>query len=113
MSATAHDGNSIIAVHGLGASSERAWVRKVQFSGEAGSETSDEWLAELRKPQRSQKDIRWLQDSHMLPKEISQARIMEFRYKSQWIWNAPRQRLTMCANSLLDCLEGERISVRR
>ncbi|KAI9778778.1 MAG: hypothetical protein M1839_007868 [Geoglossum umbratile] len=79
----------IVAVHGLGASPERAWVRTVSVSGNV-------------------KGVNWLKDEDMLPVEIPSARIMTFNYESKWSVDAPQQRRTGCARQLLEALRNRR-----
>ena len=52
--------NSIIAIHGIGASPDNTWESKKE-------------------------GVNWLKDPDMLPKVAPQARIMRFGWESQWI----------------------------
>lgn len=90
MSSTFNSKNlSIIAVHGLGANPEYAWIRKV---GEGR--------------------VNWLRDQNMLPAKITNARIMTFNYESSWLKDAPKQRRSICADQLLSALDNMRKEVR-
>lgn len=87
---------SIIAVHGLGANPDWAWVRKVKV----------EATGEVRR-------LNWLADKDLLPAKIPYARIMAFNYESKWHTDAPKQRRSQCAEQLLTALDNKRKEVRR
>jgi hypothetical protein len=84
---------SIVAVHGLGANPEWAWVWKVNGAHDQHMRT-----------------VNWLQD--LLPEKIPYARILTFNYESKWHNDAPKQRRTLCADQLLIALHSQRIEVR-
>ncbi|KAL8792427.1 MAG: hypothetical protein Q9195_004960 [Heterodermia aff. obscurata] len=69
----------IVAVPGLGANPEWTW--------------------------KSKNKVNWLQDSNMLPRTVTTARIMVFGYESQWFGKgAIKQRLSTVANQLVQAL---------
>lgn len=74
---------SIVAVHGLGANSDFAWVRK-------------------KRPEEGQfEDVNWLEI--LLPQSIPASRIRCFNYDSRWVGNnLPKQTLVDIARQLLD-----------
>jgi hypothetical protein len=74
---------SIVAIHGLGSSPDRAWVHKAT-------------------------NAMWLRD--FLPKDIPEARIMTFNHDSNWVSSALEQSLKDYAQTLLSVLEGQRVS---
>lgn len=92
--------SSIVAVHGLAANPDYAWVwqprnNPVGISG------------------YPQHHYNWLQE--LLPMELSSAgiscRVMTFNYDSKWFMNAPQQRLSNISDSLLDSLRNKRENV--
>ena len=83
---------SIFAVHGLGASPEWAWIRKVKD----GSRNVH---------------VNWLKDPEMLPSKLPNSRIMTFNYESKWLLAAPKQRRSLCAIQLLTALDNRRNEV--
>ena len=73
----------IVAVPGLGASPEWTW--------------------------RSRNKVDWLRDSNMLPRLVTNARIMIFEYESQWFGKGSiNQRLSTVADQLLQALFYQR-----
>ena len=91
-----YEGNApvcdIVAVHGLGATPEWAWVSK----------------------DRSGPDprINWLKDHRMLPHQVPDSRIMTFNYESKGLHpQAVKAKLSDCANSLLNALKNDREEV--
>lgn len=84
---------SIVAVHGLGASPDWAWIRKVKNNDEP------EVL------------VNWLADGNMLPVKLPNSRIMAFNYESKWLLGAPMQRRCLCAIQLLTALDNKRNEV--
>jgi hypothetical protein len=72
----------IIAVHGLGATADFAWIRKTDNG-----------------------TVNWLSDPLMLPSQLPNSRVFTFNYESKWILEAPRQRRTLCAIQLLTALK--------
>ena len=73
----------IIAVPGLGASPEWTW--------------------------RSKNKVDWLRDSNMLPRVVTDARIMVFEYESQWFGKGSiNQRLSNVADQLVQALFHQR-----
>jgi hypothetical protein len=85
---------SIIAVHGLGANPDWAWVGKKQ--DDEGNEVH----------------VNWLSDTNMLPSELPGTRIMTFNYESQWFLGNLKQRRSLCAVQLLHSLINQREEVR-
>ncbi len=83
---------SIVAVHGVGASPDWAWVRRVQHGSE-----------EIH--------VNWLVDERMLPAKLPDSRIMTFNYESKWLLGAPKQRRSLCAIQLLTALDNKRKEV--
>lgn len=89
---------SIIAVHGLGANPDFAWLRK-------------------KDPLRGMaKDVNWLRD--LLPTTLLRyepslrARIFCYNYKSKYVGkNLSKQRLTTVADEMLDSINNERTKV--
>ena len=73
----------VVAVPGLGASPEWTW--------------------------RSKNKVDWLSDSNMLPRTITNARIMVFEYESQWFGKGSiNQRLSNVADQLVQALSNQR-----
>ena len=73
-------GNSIIAIHGIGADPDDTWISK-------------------------RKGVNWLKDPNMLPEAAPQARIMRFGWESQWIGkDFIDQRCSTVAEQLLEDL---------
>lgn len=69
----------IVAVPGLGANPEWTW--------------------------KSKNKVNWLQDSNMLPRTVTTARIMVFEYESQWFGKGSiKQRLSTVADQLVQAL---------
>lgn len=58
-----------------------------------------------------EKNVNWLADNDLLPKEIPNARIMTFNYESKWHADAPKQRRSLCAEQLLTALHNKRKEV--
>lgn len=83
---------SIVAVHGLGATPDWAWIRKVVIDDQ-------EVL------------VNWLADEEMLPAKLPNSRIMTFNYESKWLLAAPKQRRYPCAIQLLTALDNKRNEV--
>ena len=80
---------SIVAVHGLGATPDWAWIRKVD----------------------KEVHVNWLADENMLPAKLPDCRIMTFNYESKWLPAAPKQRRPLCAIQLLEALDNKRNEV--
>lgn len=83
---------SIVAVHGLGANPDYAWV----------------WNPKNNPPNRPGYPsgwFNWLKE--LLPTELS-CRVMTFNYDSKWLMNAPQQRLSNISDGLLDSLRNKR-----
>ncbi|KAM0216980.1 hypothetical protein ACHAQD_007699 [Fusarium lateritium] len=74
----------IIAVHGLGSNVDRTWT----------------W----RGTGHSQKTVNWLNDPDMLQSKIPNARILAFNYDSTWLSDAPRTRVELCGEELVQSL---------
>ena len=85
---------SIVAVHGLGAIPDWAWIWKREAT------MSEEEI-----------HINWLRDEDILPSKITHARIMTFSYESTWHKDAPRQWQSFCVNQLLTALDNQRKQV--
>ncbi len=83
---------SVVAVHGLGASPDWAWVRKMKNGSE-------------------EVHVNWLADEEMLPVKLPNSRIMTFNYESKWLLGAPKQRRSLCAIQLLTALDNKRKEV--
>ena len=81
-----------MAVHGLGANPDWAWIRKVRVEDE-------------------EVHVNWLADKKMLPAKLPNSRIMTFNYESKWLLGAPKQRCYSCALQLLTFLDGRRKEV--
>jgi hypothetical protein len=88
---------SIVAVHGLGANPDWAWVRKVKVKVRATDE---------------ERKVNWLADPDLLPAKIPHARIMTFNYESKCHKDAPKQRRSLCADQLLTALDNKRKEVK-
>lgn len=80
---------SIIAVHGLGANPDWAWIFKD---------------GDLR--------VHWLKGEDMLPSRLPHSRIMVFNYESRWHVDAPWQRRSLCADQLLNAVDTQRRQVK-
>ena len=83
---------SIVAVHGLGATPDWAWIRKVK--------NDDQEVL-----------VNWLGDSKMLPEKLPHSRIMTFNYESKWFLKAPKQHRYSCAIQLLTAIDNKREEV--
>ncbi|KAK2589778.1 hypothetical protein QQS21_012549 [Conoideocrella luteorostrata] len=87
----------IVAVHGLASTSVGSWTWK--------------------SPDDETKQVQWLSDRHMLPSFVPKSRILIFDFASKWAGNAPKQRLTLLGQELLDVLyqlrESEQTPDRR
>ena len=83
---------SIVAVHGLGATPDWAWIRKVKLDDQEVS-------------------VNWLADENMLPAKLPNSRIMTFNYESKWLLGAPKQRRYLCAIQLLTAIDNKRNEV--
>ena len=83
---------SIVAVNGLGASPDWAWIRKVKDGDK-------------------EVHVNWLADENMLPARLPHSRIMTFNYESKWFLKAPKQRRPLCAIQLLTALDNQRKAV--
>jgi hypothetical protein len=59
----------------------------------------------------NEKRVNWLADEDLLPAKIPSARIMTFNYESKWHVDAPKQRLSLCAEQLLTALQNKRKEV--
>lgn len=84
--------NSIVAVHGLGASPKWAWIRKVKDGDK-------------------EVHVNWLADEKMLPAKLPDSRIMTFNYESKWHSGGLKQRRSLCAIQLLTALDNRRQEV--
>jgi hypothetical protein len=81
-----------VAVHGLGANPDYAWL----------------WLKKNNPPNHPDypdRDFNWLKE--LLPSELS-CRVMTFNYDSKWFMDAPQQRLSNISDTLLDSLRNKR-----
>ncbi|KAJ5753768.1 uncharacterized protein N7511_007921 [Penicillium nucicola] len=91
----------IVAVHGLGANPDYAWVWQPKNNPLGGSGYPQEYY-------------NWLKD--LLPIGLSSTgiscRVMTFNYDSSWFMNAPQQRLSNISDSLLDSLRTKREKTR-
>jgi pimeloyl-ACP methyl ester carboxylesterase len=56
----------------------------------------------------SQKLVNWLKDADMLQSKIPNARILAFNYDSTWLSDAPRTRVELCGEDLIQSLHGLR-----
>ncbi|KAK5988294.1 Vegetative incompatibility HET-E-1-like protein [Cladobotryum mycophilum] len=88
----------IIAVHGLAANPDYAWI----------------WLPKNNPPGipgYPEKHFNWLKD--LLPTKLASSnipsRIMTFNYDSNWFLDAPKQRLSNISDSLLASLRNKRV----
>ncbi|KAI9747383.1 MAG: hypothetical protein M1835_002128, partial [Candelina submexicana] len=86
--------HSIIALHGLGANPDYAWLRKKNAA------------------EGQHEDVNWL--SQLLPNAIPSARIRCFNYDSRWIGrDLPKQRLTLIAEQVLDAFHHSVVHLDR
>jgi tetratricopeptide (TPR) repeat protein len=83
--------SSIIAVHGLGANPDTTWL-------------SDE----VKDGGKTTRRVHWLKDQDMLPSLIPNARIWAFCYNSNWLGEAPVQRIESIAEHLLALIHQNR-----
>ena len=83
--------NSIVAIHGIGAHPDDAWVKNV------GSKDNPEW-------------VNWLSDNKMLPSVVPKTRIMRYGYQSAWFGerDALRNMVSIEAQRLLVSIRRER-----
>lgn len=58
------------------------------------------------------KHVHWLKDPEMLPAVVPNARIMVYNYESKWHADAPRTRLQLCGEELVDSLHSFRDKTR-
>ncbi|KAK1452526.1 pfs domain-containing protein, partial [Colletotrichum melonis] len=72
----------IIAVHGLGSNVDWSWTWK---DGE--------------------KHVNWLRDPDMLPERVPKSRIMTYNYQSKWHKDAPKTRLQLCGEKLIESID--------
>ena len=84
--------HSIVAVHGLGATPDWAWIGKVR--------NDDQKVL-----------VNWLADDEMLPAKLPNSRIMTFNYESKWLLGPVKQTLSSCAIQLLTALDNKRNEV--
>lgn len=91
---------SIVAVHGLGANPDYAWV----------------WLPKNNPPNNPSypnEPLNWLRD--LLPPKLLSSklpcRIMAFNYDSRWLLKAPQQRLSNISDNMLSSLRNNRAKV--
>jgi hypothetical protein len=84
--------NSVVAVQGLGSTYPYTWMGKPKSLREKNS------LSPSSKPE--EQEITWL--STLLPKDLPQARILAYEYKSKWLDSADFQGLNDHASTLLD-----------
>jgi hypothetical protein len=82
---------SIIAVHGLGADVDWSWTWKNE--ADPGSH------------------VKWLEDPHMLPAVVPNARILLFSYDSRWHADAPKTRLHICGEESVRSIHTFRTEV--
>ncbi|KAL6712998.1 hypothetical protein ACLMJK_009394 [Lecanora helva] len=81
----------IVAIHGIGAHPDDGWCKKVEVGGPG------------------EHYVNWLKDPHMLPAVVPGARIMRYRYQSQWFGEeAISQKASTVAQRLLLSLRQER-----
>ncbi|KAH6962793.1 hypothetical protein DER45DRAFT_99229 [Fusarium avenaceum] len=83
----------IIAIHGLGSNVDRTWT----WRG-----TGD-----------PQKTVNWLKDTDMLQSKIPKSRILAFNYDSTWLSDAPRTRVELCGEELVQSLHRVRQELDR
>ncbi|KFZ13980.1 hypothetical protein V501_03452 [Pseudogymnoascus sp. VKM F-4519 (FW-2642)] len=90
----------IVAVHGLGANPNYAWI----------------WLPKNNPPDNPNypdKPLNWLKD--LLPSKLLSSklpcRVMAFNYSSKWFLDAPQVRLSNISDNLLDSLRNNRTKV--
>lgn len=99
---TSNNHPSIVAVHGLAANPDYAWVWQPKNNPADGCGYPTE-------------HFNWLK--HLLPAELllstqSSCRVMTFNYESKWLINAPQQRLSNISDKLLVSLRNKREKVR-
>lgn len=80
---------SIIAVHGLGSNVDWSWTWK-------GAEPHVDWLGH----------------PDMLPAKVPRSRVLVYNYESRWHKDAPKTRLQLCGEELLDSIYRFRLDVQ-
>ncbi|KAI1113675.1 hypothetical protein F5Y14DRAFT_417451 [Nemania sp. NC0429] len=78
----------IVAVHGLGSNVDWSWT----WQDKEGHRPS----------------VHWLKDTNMLPSVVPHARIIAYNYESRWHANAPKTRLELCGEELINSLHNFR-----
>ncbi|PMD29581.1 hypothetical protein L207DRAFT_445284, partial [Hyaloscypha variabilis F] len=81
---------SIVAVHGLEANPDQAWIGNAKYG-----------------------HINWLADKGMLPSKLPHSRIMAFNYDSKRLLESPKQQLSAIAMQLLAILDDMRREVHK
>lgn len=89
---------SSIAVHGLGTSSPKTWIKYEETP-------SNETLNGLGRP------VNWLSDTRMLPTRFPKAKIWSFDYDSSWYSQGPAKRLLPLAETMLHVIGTALIDV--
>ncbi|KAK3317734.1 hypothetical protein B0T19DRAFT_296963 [Cercophora scortea] len=82
----------VVAVHGLGANPDYAWVWNPKNNPPGSGGYPSEWF-------------NWLKQ--LLPTELS-CRVMTFNYDSKWFMDAPQQRLSSISDNLIRSLQAKR-----
>lgn len=92
---------SIVAVHGLGATPSTTWAKAPALQENLDRHTEPSTTAPPTRANKFEDRINWLSNPKMLPADVTNARIMTFNYDSNWYGDdAVKVRLDHVADDL-------------